>query len=216
MAALPYLRWCGMGNLLGGVLAALFLLIHPDSETSMLLSPAAMTFWIADHAIGVIGMLLGLIGLIGLYARQANQAGTLGLAGFLILFLGMGLSLGVVFGEAFFLPAVAVAEPRLLGEANPLSVMPAALMYVVPAMLFALGCVLFGIATMRAGVLPRWAGTLLIGGLLFYFPSGPDFPIPAFVITASIGLYGLAQAWLGIALWNNRDQVDHRLAVAAS
>ena len=64
-----------------------------------------------------------------------------------------------------------------------------------------LGGLLFGIATFRAGILPRWAGALLalstvlapIGAVLPN-ASQPKIAIPQ----------GLALAWLGYALWSER------------
>ncbi len=69
-----------------------------------------------------------------------------------------------------------------------------------------LGGLLFGIATFRAGILPRWAGVLLalgtvlapVAGLLPY-ASQPKIAVPV----------GLALAWLGYALWSERRAPEH-------
>jgi hypothetical protein len=65
-----------------------------------------------------------------------------------------------------------------------------------------LGGLLFGIATLRAGILPRWAaGLLAIAG-----------PLSALMVSllphelermAAVPM-GLALAWLGYALWSER------------
>jgi hypothetical protein len=64
-----------------------------------------------------------------------------------------------------------------------------------------LGGLLFGIATFRAGILPRWAGALLALstvlapiGVLLPNASQPKIAIPQ----------GVALAWLGYALWSER------------
>ena len=67
---------------------------------------------------------------------------------------------------------------------------------------YVLGGLLFGIATFRAGILPRWAGGLLALGAilplllssLVHHPYDRLFAVPV----------GLAMAWLGYALWSER------------
>ena len=64
-----------------------------------------------------------------------------------------------------------------------------------------LGGLLFGIATLRAGILPRWAaGLLAVGAALA--PVAALLPIelqPKVAVPV-----GLALAWLGYALWSER------------
>jgi hypothetical protein len=70
------------------------------------------------------------------------------------------------------------------------------------------GSIALGVATMRAGVLPRWAGLLLIvsgvAGLLVIAP------LPALVrnILAAISslAFFLGLAWIGYALWSEPQQ----------
>jgi len=67
---------------------------------------------------------------------------------------------------------------------------------------YVIGGLLFGIATFRARVLPRWAGGLLALGTLLpvllssvvHHPFDRLFAVPV----------GLALAWLGYALWSER------------
>lgn len=60
--------------------------------------------------------------------------------------------------------------------------------------LYVVGLVLFSVATMRAGVLPRSAGALLlIAVLLKMFASD--------VVPGTLALLGLAVAWAGVAAW---------------
>ena len=70
-----------------------------------------------------------------------------------------------------------------------------------PGQVYILGGLLFGIATFRAGILPRWAGALLAA-------STALAPVAAVLPNASqpkIAIpMGLALAWLGYALWAER------------
>jgi membrane protein implicated in regulation of membrane protease activity len=64
-----------------------------------------------------------------------------------------------------------------------------------------LGGLLFGIATLRAGILPRWpAGLLAVAAVLT--PAAALLP-HAIQRLAAIPV-GLALAWLGYALWSER------------
>jgi hypothetical protein len=67
--------------------------------------------------------------------------------------------------------------------------------------MYILGPLLFGIATFRAGVLPRWAGALLAFGAVLV-PVGAVVP-PELQPKIMIPV-GLAMAWLGYALWAER------------
>jgi hypothetical protein len=61
---------------------------------------------------------------------------------------------------------------------------------------------LFGVATFRAGVLPRWAAALLAVGTLLPILGSSLVPHPFDRIFAVP--VGLALAWLGYALWSER------------
>jgi hypothetical protein len=114
---------------------------------------------------------------------------------------------GFSFVEAFILPHVATALPALgqawMGMFNgpngklDLGVLPT--IWTLTGPVYILGGLLFGIATFRAGILPRWAGALLALstvlaplGALLPNASQPKLAVPM----------GLALAWLGYALWS--------------
>ena len=64
-----------------------------------------------------------------------------------------------------------------------------------------LGGLLFGIATFRAGILPRWAaGLLAVGAML-----APVAALLPHELQPKVAVpVGLALAWLGYALWSER------------
>ena len=68
--------------------------------------------------------------------------------------------------------------------------------------MFFLGPLLFGIATFRARVLPRWAGAVLALNAVLV-PLGALVP-PEYQATIIMIPIGLALAWLGYALWAER------------
>jgi hypothetical protein len=112
----------------------------------------------------------GLLGMAGLYTRQVEAAGWLGLVGYLLLSLFFALTLAFQFAEAFISPLLVTTAPTfvegLLGIANGhptemnLGALPA--IYLLTGLVgCVLGGLLFGIATLRAGILPRWPAGLL-------------------------------------------------------
>jgi hypothetical protein len=159
------------------------LFVDVESAASATTVPYALVFWLY-----LLGSVLLLLGLIGLYVNQSEEAGVLGLAGFLTAFLGTALLVGALWFELFITPALAV-EASGLAEAEL-----GLLGFILVFLLSALGWILFGVATLRARVYPRWAAVLLIvGGLVAFVPV----PLAGVVFSAAI-------AWMGFILFSGR------------
>ena len=133
-----------------------------------------------------------LLALPAMYARQAGAAGWLGLAGHGLLQSGI-LILVLLASTPILYPSFKQAS----GENLVLFLLGIAL---------TLGLLLTGIATMRAGVYPRWAGILLLAATFGFFF---DFFIAEFLppLAGQLGsaifgvLLALALAWIGVSLW---------------
>ena len=147
------------------------------------------------------------LGMAGLYARQATKTGWLGLVGFVMLTLWFVLIMGFSFVEAFILPKIATTDPAfvaawmgmLVGPASKIDLGALPTLWTLTAPIYIVGGLAFGIATFRAGILPRWAGALLAIGTalapvaaLLPNASQPKIAVPV----------GVALAWLGYALWS--------------
>jgi hypothetical protein len=65
---------------------------------------------------------------------------------------------------------------------------------------FLIGLIFFGIATMRAGVFPRWAGALLIAGDVVF--GAASFSGSAALVVEVVGalITCAAFVWLGLSL----------------
>ena len=196
MSASNLIRWAGLSLVVTGVLLVVDPIIHPaDDPTSL-----ATSLWAIAHYLALGSLVFGLLGTVGLYARQVEEAGSLGLVGFLMLFVALALFTGLTFFEAFILPVLATEAPQFVGGlfAGEISLGVLETVILVAGPLEVIGGLLFGIAIIRAGILPRWAAILFIIGIL---PGrfGPE-------VVARIGsvVLGIGLAWLGYALWSER------------
>ncbi|NTU82217.1 MAG: hypothetical protein HGA45_23035 [Chloroflexales bacterium] len=180
--------------------------IHPPDE----LASVTTTAWAIIISLKLGMCFLFLLGIAGLYARQVDKAGWLGLAGFLLLSLSWWLQTGFVFAEGFILPLLANSAPTFVdsvvgtlaaGRASAVDLGALPALYTAVGIAYMLGGLLFGIATFRAGVLPRWpAGLLAVAATLT--PAAALLP-HAIQRLAAVPV-GLALAWLGYALWSER------------
>lgn len=143
----------------------------------------------------LLASILLLLSLPAMYARQAGMAGWLGLIGHALLQTGI-LLLVVSAATPLLYPSFKQAS----GENWVVFLLGIAL---------TLGLLLTGIATVRAGVFPRWAGIVLLAataGFFFVFFVAEFLP----PITGQIGsaffgvLLALALAGVGSALWMGR------------
>jgi hypothetical protein len=177
-------------------------LFHPVEA----LSSVTTARWVIVHALATLMCCCGLLGLTGLYARQVNEVGWPGLAGYLLLSLWMMLTAPFTFAEAVILPRLATESPTFVagflgiftgsvGQAN-LGALPT--LWMITGPLYILGGVLFGSASLRVGILSRWAaGLLVVGAALAPVAALLPHEFKAIVATP----VGLALAGLGYALW---------------
>ena len=198
-------RLAGLSALLAGICYMLVGIFHPANIPSSVTT----TRWEVVHVLACAMSFFGVLGLTGIYVRQAEKTGWLGLIGYILFSLWLVLIMGFSFVEAFVLPHIAGSTHGFVvswmgmfnSPAGKFDIGSLATVWKLAGLLYILGGLLFGIATFRAGVLPRWAGALLaistvlapIGALLPN-ASQPKLAIPV----------GIALAWLGYALWSEK------------
>lgn len=181
------IRGGGLAALVSGIVSVIgdVLRLFVDVESAESATTALYTFVFLMYLVGAALLLLGLV---GLYVSQSEETGVLGLVGFLGAFLGTVLLAGTLWFELFITPALAVENAGLaeaeLGLAG----------FILAFLLVILGWLLFGVATLRARIYPRWAAILLIVGVVLSF-----FPIPLSGVVFSV-----AVAWMGFTLFTRR------------
>jgi len=200
------LRLGGLAAMAAGVLFVVIQPLHP-SET---LASVTTSTWALVHYATLAMTVLFVAGIAGVYARQVEETGWLGFAGFALLALGLAITAGFAFVEAFIQPLLAEREPEFVigllaivsgsERTMDMGLLPA--LWVASSIFFPAGCLVFGVAVMRAGVLSRWAAGVFAFGL------------PLAVIVVSLLPFdlhrwgavpiGIGLAWLGFGLWAER------------
>jgi hypothetical protein len=150
---------------------------------------------------------LALAGITGMYLSQIRRNGVLGLVGYVMLAAGYLGIMCVVFAAAYVMPEVASAQPVYVDDVIAVDTARGtvhgsigALKTVIEVQGFAyiLGCLIFGIALYRAGVLARWAAVLLaISGIAAaVLALMPDALYRLLAIPNGVAMIGL-----GYSLW---------------
>lgn len=198
MSSSNLMRWSGLAALVGGVLFIILDILESILFANLPQAEAATTSaWIIVQVAYIGAAVLIALGLVGLYTRQAEQAGTFGLVAFVVAFFGGMMAVGSTWSEAFFGSWLAEVAPEILST-DPSSTLAAGIL--LSYLLFALGWLLFGLASLRAGELPRGASVLLIIGAVI-FPVLGALEVPFAAV-----LYGAAVAWMGYALWSGDEE----------
>jgi hypothetical protein len=218
MTTSTLMRLAGLSAMLAGLCFIVMGMFHPLNVPSSVTTAT----WVNVHIVATFLGLFGLYGMAGLYARQVEKVGWLGLAGFLLLSLWFGLIMPFCFIEAFILPGLVNSSPAFVAgwlgmfagipSQVDLGILPT--LWNISGPMYILGPLLFGIATFRAGVLPRWAGGLLALGALLV-PVGAMVS-PEYQPKVALIPVGLAFAWLGYALFSeHRERATERVTAGS-
>jgi hypothetical protein len=166
--------------------------------------------WVTVHIISFSEAVLALIGFAGIYLRQVRQLGLLGLIAYAALALFFVLQAAFNFSEALIAPLIAVDAPQLAVDivglfgrypaVNDLGMLAG--VPLVGSILYIGGALLFGIAIIRARVLSRGAGILLIAAAAITPVAGALLPHTLERLAALP--MGAAMVWLGWSLWSSR------------
>jgi hypothetical protein len=199
------IRAAGLSAIAAGTIFAVIQPIHPPD----VLASVNTNAFIIITSFKTLMCLFGLFGIAGLYARQVKETGWLGLAGYLLLTIFYAVQMCFAFAEPLILPLLTTVAPTfvesVMGMASkaggPMDLGAFAVIFNILPVLYLLGLLLFGIATLRARILPRWAAVLLAasGPLAIIMSQLPH----QFARFAAVPM-GIALAWLGIALFLER------------
>ncbi len=187
MSSSSFGRWAGFA----AIAAASLILVNQISQLVFGFTMSQSTA-VATHSLrnglALLAMYTLLLALTGLYASQATATGKLGLIGYLVATLGTLLVAGDWWYESFVTPVIAAQAPDLLAVAPSGTILIGA---AATFGSFALGWVIFGIASLRARLFPRGAAVLMVvGGVAGVLALAAPFQIPL----------ALAVGWMGFSL----------------
>jgi hypothetical protein len=169
MATSGLVRWGAIGLILGGVM---WLVLGLSAVFGYLQAIPGRE----DVVLFVVALVLTAAGLVGLNSLQRGDYGLLGQIGF---YLALTAIAGRILGAVVFLAGSSALEwislPGTLG--------------------MLVGLVLYGFATLRARVLPRWYGLALLASM----------PVSLPLATYGTALFGLILVVLGYVLWLRKD-----------
>jgi hypothetical protein len=160
-------RTSGLALAVAGVIFILIQPLHPHEDVASITTGT----WFVVHLLSLTMAVLGLAGITGVYLSQITRSGIFGLIGYLVFSLFFITQAAVSFVETFILPLSAAGSPELTEDVASLfaagyvlqtDVGPLAIVGSAGAVLYLGGGILFAIGVLRANVLPRWAGILLI------------------------------------------------------
>lgn len=187
-------RLAGLSLGLGGLSAFLVLSLHLAALNQADGSVFGVS-WDYYARWSIFPLLLVLYGLVGLHLHQQTRYGRLGRFGFLITFLGYSLLvIGGIWSEALFPPQHPL---RFLGQ----------LLSLLSLWVVSGGWAVWGVASLRARSLPRWAApvplVIALVWVVFRFPLH-DFFREAFWAGEGpfrYAVHTVGLCVLGMALW---------------
>ena len=214
-------RLSGLALLIALPILIVGFFLHPSSEAvASVLRPT----YAPAHLVLGVSWIFAVLGLPGFYALQAHRAGKLGLVGFVLTIAFAAYHFYLLLYEATVPPLLArdPALQSLIGDgplahgAGALGPLSIALMLAWP---------LFGVATLRARILPRWAGWLQILTVPVMALNILFFSLPTEVIEAWPGglqpialvyyTLFLGYAWGGYTLWRGKQPLREPAPEAA-
>jgi hypothetical protein len=121
------------------------------------------------------------------YDRQAREAGTFGLVALCAAIIGT-VNLGAdMWFEGFAVPWLAGEVPQILTAEKTLFWQVG---YLSSYILFSIGWVLFGFASLRAGVFPRFISLAIVaGGLIGFLAARPPYGVALGLALLSLGIW---------------------------
>jgi hypothetical protein len=176
------------GGLFALAHAGMFFVADRSDLVAMMTDPVSLVF----NAAYAITFPLLLIALVAIYWRQAGEAGLFGAVAFCIAVTGTVALAGDMWFEGFAVPWLAQVAPVVFGVDRTGSLVVAA--WLVSVVLFSLGWILFGLASLRARVLPRALSiAVALGGLIGFQAAMPPWGVPLGLAVAAVGVWLVRQ-----------------------
>lgn len=163
---------------------------RPDDKIGMMADPRFLVFNGA-YFVAFVGLA---VALVALYSQLAPRTGRFGLVAFVAALAGTMTQGGNMWFDGFAAPWLAAVAPQVFTAEKTITLQVGAL---AAYLLFALGWMLFGIAVLRARVVPvAIPVALVIAGALGYQSGLSPYGVPIGLAVAALGA-GLIRAGHG-------------------
>ncbi len=160
---------------------------RPDDKIGVMADPRFLVFNGA-YFVAFVGLA---VALVALYSRLAPRTGRFGLVAFVAALAGTMTQGGNMWFDGFAAPWLAAVAPQVFTAEKTITLQAGAL---AAYLLFALGWMLFGIAVLRARVVPvAIPVALVVAGALGYQSGLSPYGVPIGLAVAALGA-GLIRA----------------------
>jgi hypothetical protein len=193
-------RYAGPIALAAGVVVAVVdlgrFVLWRDDPVAMLADPA----YLVVNGLYFLAFPALLIALAAVHGRQAREAGGFGLVAFCAAILGTATMGGNMWFEGFAVPWLADVQPQAFTTEKTVTLVIGAF---ASYLFFALGWVLYGLASFRARVFPVGISILIVlAGVAGYQAGLPPYGVPIGLAFAVLG------GWLIRAGRNSRHRLN--------
>src|SRR5215210_5995800 len=169
MTSSSFARWGGLAIMAAGVLllVAELLELLPAFDEYPFSELALTGMFLFQNTLYLLGLILLSVGLVGLYARQWLAAGSFGVVGFLAALVGTVFFTGFFWANIFVAPVLAFGAPEFLDQGGRF---PG---FFLSLFIYAVGWLLFGLASLKARGHHRPPVLLLIVGAALDLLAAP-------------------------------------------
>lgn len=191
------IRWGGLSALIASIVSIAIEIALLVTIGNQAYSVAALTTeWSVLYSLRMIATILLMLGLVAFFACQNQKMGTFGVVAFVIAATGTILVSGFAWALTFIFPAMAEAVPEFI---DALAAVPS-LGVVLTLFLVTVGWLLFGIASLRAKVLPTIATwVVVVGSFLALVLNMMKAPMSWLIFDVGV-------IWMGWWLWSEREE----------
>jgi hypothetical protein len=191
------IRWGGLSALVASVISILIEIVLMITIRNQAYSTAALTnAWSLLYTFRLIAVMLLMLGLVALFARQSQKMRAFGVIAFVIASIGTMLIFGFAWALLFVFPGMAAAVPAFLDTmaSEPGIGIPITLFLVT------VGWFLFGLASLRAKILPAGSAWVVMAGAFL------ALVLNMMQIPFSWVIFDIGVIWMGWWLWSERVQ----------
>lgn len=188
-------RWGGLAALIASILSIAIEIVLMVTIRNQAYSTAALTAeWSLLYTLRLIAVILLMLGLVALFARQSQMMRAFGVVAFVIASIGTMLIFGFAWALLFVFPGMAEAVPAFLDK---LANEPGIGM-VITLFLVTVGWFLFGLASLRAKILPAGSAWMVMAGAFL------ALVLNIMRLPFSWVIFDLGVLWMGWWLWSER------------